>query len=164
MIRKAARLLASLFLLLAAPAALAVPIEVVFTANDGSASGQFAFEPRQAHNNPGALTSGRLQIGDRVFEAPVLFYEYYPIADSLAVMILANESSGLPPGDFINLTFSNPDGPVLELPTRASLAYNFGGVYDSRMGTVTAVPEPLMAGLFGLGAAGLAWRRRRPAA
>jgi hypothetical protein len=34
-------------------------------------------------------------------------------------------------------------------------------VDEGRLGTVTAVPEPLTAGFFGLGAAGLAWGRRR---
>ena len=166
MTRQAARLwgaFAALLLWLGSPA-WAVPIEVVFTANDGSASGQFAFERRQAHQNPGTLTSGQLQIGTRSFDSSQLFYEYYGISDSLAVFIRGNETTGLPPGDFINLTFGNPDDSVLVLPTRASLSYKFDGVFDSRMGTVTAVPEPLAAGLFGLGAAGLAWRRRRSAA
>ena len=160
MIRQAARALAALFLLLASPA-IAVPIEVVFTANDGSAFGQFAFERRPIEDNPGRLSSGRLQIGEQVFESSQLLYEYFGIADSLQVFIRGNETTGLPPGDYLNLSFGNPDDSILNLPTRGSLGYSLSGVVGSRNGMVTAVPEPFAAGLFGLGAAGLAWRRRR---
>lgn len=153
--------LIGLFLLATAQPALAGPIEVVFRTADGTASGFFAFAPRQARDNPGTLASGRIEIDGRVFEGSQLFYEYHPIADSLAVRIAADETTGLAVGDFLNLSFGNPDGPTLELPTRANLLYTFGGVQASKMGEITAVPEPLAAGLFGLGVAGVAWRRRR---
>jgi hypothetical protein len=156
-------MLAGLFLLFAAPAAMAVPIEVVFTSNDASASGEFAFERTNSPERDLTLTSGRIVIGDRVIGSSDLRYDFSPILDSLNIRIFGNETTGLGSGDFINLTFGNPDGSSLLLPTRGSLSYNFDGVYDSRMGTVTAVPEPLSAGLFGVGAAGLAWRRRRRA-
>jgi hypothetical protein len=164
MARQAARILGAicaLFLLFTGPAALAVPIEVSFYADDGSAYGEFAFEQRPTDQTASPLTSGHLRIGDRTFDASELFYEYYPIADSLSVRIRGDETSGLDAGDFINLSFGNPDGSSLELPTRGNLSYNFDGVFASKTGTVTAVPEPLSAGLFGLGAAALAWRRRR---
>lgn len=119
--------LAALFLLLTAPAALAVPIEVRFYAEDGSAYGEFEFKQRPTFQITAALTSGRLWIDDRLFEAPQLFYEYYPIADSLAVRIRGDETSGLDAGEFLNLAFGNPDGSSLELPVRASLLTQFGG-------------------------------------
>lgn len=164
MARHAARIVgavSALLLLLAAPAALAVPIEVSFYADDGSAYGQFAFEQVPTFQTTRPLADGHLRIGDRTFDASELFYEYYPIADSLSVRIRGDESSGLDAGDFINLSFGNPDGSSLELPTRGTLSYDFDGIQNSKVGTVTAVPEPLAAGLFGLGAAALAWRRRR---
>jgi hypothetical protein len=157
------RAILALFLLLGAPAALAVPIEVSFYANDGSAYGEFAFERRPTYQSRGALTSGRIWIADRMVEAPQLFYEFSPIGDSLAVFIRADEESGLDAGDFLNLRFGNPEDAVLVFPTRGSLTYEFGGIRNSVNGTVTPVPEPLAAGLFGLGAAALVWRRRRGA-
>jgi hypothetical protein len=160
----AAKLLLPLFLLFAGAAARAVPIEVAFGTPNGSASGSFAFEPIfDPGANPGALSSGRLDIGGQIFEAPVLFYEYYGIGDSLQVAIRANEGSGLSPGDFINLTFGNPDGSSLVLPTQANLFYSFGGTQTNLTGTVRPVPEPLSAALFGAGAGLLLLRRRRRA-
>jgi hypothetical protein len=156
--------LTGLFLLAAAQPALAGPIEVSFRSNDGSASGSFAFEPLQPQDNPGKLTSGRLELDGRTFEGPQLFYEYYGIADSLGVRIAADETTGLGAGDFLSLRFGNLDSHTLDLPTRGSLSYSFDGVAGSKMGEVTAVPEPLPAALFGFGAAALAWRRRRSAA
>jgi PEP-CTERM motif len=161
MIRHAARTVTILFVLIAARPALAVPTEVAYTADDGSAFGQFAFEPVPVDQNPGRLTSGRLQIGEHSFDHSQLFYEYYGIADSLQVHIRGNELTGLPRGDYLNLQFGNPDGSALSLPTRGVLNYNLGGVDESKTGMVTDVPEPTAAGLFGLGAVGLAWRRRR---
>lgn len=161
MIHAAARITAALFLFLAAAPALAVPIEVVFLANDGSAYGQFTFERRAAPDNRGSLTGGHLQIGTRIFDSTQLYYEYYQIEDSLGVYIRGDSTTGLPLGDFINLQFGNADAAWLDLPTRGLLGYNFGGVFESRTGSVTAVPEPLAAGLFAVGTAALAWRRRR---
>jgi hypothetical protein len=156
-----ALLSAGLLLIMGSEAALAVPIEVAYRSDDGSAFGTFAFEPREAQDNPGALTSGQFTIGDREFQGSQLFYEYFPIADSLSVRIAADATTGLATGDFLSLRFGNPDGASLNLPTRGSLSYSFGGAGGSLQGDVTAVPEPLAAGLFGLGAGALAWRRRR---
>ena len=155
------RVLAALLCLLAGQAALAVPIEVEFHASDGSATGRFAFEPRQVQDNPATLAGGWIEVGGRLIEGTRLFYEYYPIADSLTVRIAGDETSGLDAGDFLNLTFGNPDGSSLLLPTRGFLSYTLGGVSGSATGTVSAVPEPMAAGLFGGAVAALAWRRRR---
>lgn len=165
MIRQAAQTFAgfaALFLLLGSPAA-AVPIEVSFYAEDGSAYGEFAFERRPTYNTPAKLSGGELRIGDRIITAEQMFYEYYPILDSLAVWILADETSGLDAGDFVTLRFGNLDGADLILPTRGQLGYSFGGVRDGVNGTVTAVPEPLSVTLFGAAAGALVWRRRRSA-
>ena len=67
------------------------------------------------------------------------------------MFIIGDESTGFDAGDFLGLRFGNPDGPTLELPTRGSLWYRFGGVDGSKMVNVTPVPEPLAAGLFGAG-------------
>ena len=158
------RRLAALFLLFTAQAALAVPIEIGFRADDGSAYGELAFNPPPGVIRRGSLTSGLIEVDGRVFVGSQLYYEFYPIADSLGVFIKGDESTGFDAGDFLRLRFGNPDGSTLELPTRGSLWYSFGGVEGSKMVRVTPAPEPLAAGLFGAGAAALAWRRRRRAA
>ena len=154
-------LFAAFLCLLAVQPASAAPIEVSFLASDGSAYGQFAFERRQPQDNPGTLTGGFIEIRGELIDSSRLFYEYYGIADSLNIRIAGNEGSGLDSGDFLNLTFGNPDGSSLELPTFGSLSYRLGNISGSTTGTVTAVPEPVSAGLFAAGVGALAWRRRR---
>jgi hypothetical protein len=153
--------LAAFLCLLAVQPASAAPIEVSFLASDGSAYGQFAFERRDPRDNPGELSGGFIEIRGQVIDSSRLFYEYYGISDSLNIRIAGNEGSGLDAGDFLNLRFGNPDGSTLELPTWGNLSYSLGGVSGSTIGRVSAVPEPVSAGLFAGAVGALAWRRRR---
>jgi len=151
--------LAGLFLLLGGPAT-AGPIDVIFRSHDGTAYAELSF------NNPytiykGPLTSGRFEFDGRVIDSSLLWFEYYPIADSLQILVRGDETSGLDAGDNLIFRFGNPDDAHLAFPTYGSLGTTFGGVDKGRLGIVTPVPEPLSAGLFGVAAGALVWRRRR---
>jgi hypothetical protein len=151
--------LAGLFLLLAAPAA-AGPIDVIFRSNDGTAYAELSFNNRSAIYQ-GPLDSGRFEFDGRVIDSSLLWFEYYQIADSLQIIIRGDETSGLAAGDNLHFRFGNPDEGYLVFPTYGSLSTTFGGVDKGRLGIVTPVPEPLSAGLFGVAAGALVWRRRR---
>lgn len=153
--------------LLCAGAARATPIDVVFTSNDGVASGRFLFDPAGAIvDTPTRLTSASLSFGSYSFDEDDLRYEYYQILDSLSVSIFANEATGLGSGEFVTLRLSNPDGPRLALPSPAELRYALDGKGGVYRGTVSAasVPEPAPVALLAFAAAMLVLRRGRRSA
>ena len=145
---------------LAAAPAHAGPIEFNFLSEDGSTYGEFAFTPLTGRPvQTGELDQGALYIPGRTFDE-ALRYEYSHIEDSVGIRIFANETTGLAPGEQLNLTFSGDDWGQLSFPQLAFLSARRGDTVIHQRGTVT-VPEPLSVLLFGAGAAALGLARRR---
>ena len=148
---------------LAAAPAHAGPIEFNYLSEDGSTYGEFAFTTSTAHGpQTGELDGGALYIEGRTFQE-ALRYEYSRNHDSLNIRIYANETTGLAPGEQLNLFFSGDDWGELSFPHHAFLSADLGDTRISQRGTVTA-PEPLPVLLFGAGAAALGLTRRRRSA